>query len=142
MGTISQWSPGYDWRVSMSFLNKIVGRGKREIGNLAENAAQHYLIEQGLKLVTHNFNCRSGEIDLIMIDKSHLVFIEVRYRQFKAYGSAVESVTIYKQQKVKSAANYYLLQHNLLEKRACRFDIVAVTNSSDGPQFQWIKNAF
>ena len=42
----------------------------------AEQAAADYLTRQGLQLVTRNFRCRLGEIDLIMGDGKTLVFVE------------------------------------------------------------------
>lgn len=119
-----------------------MAQSKREIGQLAENAALDYLISHGLKLITRNFTCRSGEIDLIMLDNKHLVFVEVRYRQPSRYGTAIESITPYKQEKIKRAAQYYLLRQHLLETQACRFDIIAITQCINGPQFEWLKNAF
>ena len=52
----------------------------QEKGRVAEEKALAYLMKQGLKLITQNYNCRLGEIDLIMRDKNHLVFIEVSSR--------------------------------------------------------------
>ena len=48
----------------------------------AEKLAQDYLQQQGLKLLAKNFRTPRGEIDLIMRDNTHLVFVEVRFRQF------------------------------------------------------------
>lgn len=53
----------------------------REQGEYTESLACRYLKNKGLKLVEKNFNCRVGEIDLIMQDDNNLVFIEVRYRR-------------------------------------------------------------
>jgi putative endonuclease len=123
-------------------LGNILQRSKKQVGATAEMMALTYLQEQGLKFITRNFLCRNGEIDLIMTDKSHLVFIEVRFRRSSAYGSAVETITFQKREKIKKTATYYLLKHKLMEKQMCRFDIIAITRSPEGPQFQWIKNAF
>ncbi|MCG8083044.1 MAG: YraN family protein, partial [Candidatus Thiodiazotropha taylori] len=62
-------------------------------GEAAEQLAVDYLSRRGLKLVTRNFRCKVGEIDLIMREKRTLVFVEVRYRQSDDYGSALESIT-------------------------------------------------
>lgn len=112
------------------------------IGKAAEDFACKFLLKQGLRLITRNFYCRSGEIDLIMQDKEHLVFIEVRYRNSNIFGSAVESITYNKQQKLLKAANYYLSQNKLIEKVACRFDVVAITSLQSEKNTEWIKNAF
>ncbi|HET6592353.1 MAG TPA: YraN family protein, partial [Xanthomonadales bacterium] len=42
--------------------------------------AEKMLRGRGLRPVARNYHCRCGEIDLIMLDASVLVFVEVRYR--------------------------------------------------------------
>ena len=66
-------------------------------GESAEQQAYQFLLKKGLKLVTRNFRCKQGELDLIMTDEQTLVIIEVRFRQTDKYGSAAESVTRAKQ---------------------------------------------
>jgi putative endonuclease len=112
---------------------------KQQLGTSAEQYACAYLQKQGLKLVTSNFRCRLGEIDLIMYDGQELVFVEVRYRKDN---SAAASVTSYKQQKIIRAAYFYLQQQRLSDKVICRFDVVAVAAKQLGWQLNWIKNAF
>ncbi|MBV2123211.1 MAG: YraN family protein [Candidatus Thiodiazotropha sp. (ex Ctena orbiculata)] len=107
-------------------------------GEAAEQQAVDYLSRRGLKLVTRNFRCKVGEIDLIMREKRTLVFVEVRYRQSDDYGSALESITPSKQRKLLAAANLYL-QKNQIDQ-ACRFDVVAI-NGSANKRTTWIKDA-
>ncbi|MCG7934104.1 MAG: YraN family protein [Candidatus Thiodiazotropha taylori] len=107
-------------------------------GEAAEQLAVDYLSRRGLKLVTRNFRCKVGEIDLIMREKRTLVFVEVRYRQSDDYGSALESITPSKQRKLLAAANLYL-QKNQIDQ-ACRFDVVAI-NGSANKRTTWIKDA-
>jgi putative endonuclease len=115
------------------------------IGQQAEQQALRFLKQQGLKLITHNYYCRQGEIDLIMTDQQTLVFIEVRYRKNAHYGSGAESVTNSKQKKVRRTAEHYLLHKTKSPAPACRFDVVAIYPSDTAQsslQFDWIKNAF
>lgn len=111
-------------------------------GKSAENLACAFLQKQGLRLVSRNYYCRMGEIDLVMQDKEHLVFVEVRYRNDLRFGSSIESVTRHKQTKLCRTGLYYLQQHQLLEKICYRFDIVGITSQSGKPQVEWVKNAF
>ncbi|WP_439134217.1 YraN family protein [Pseudomaricurvus sp.] len=95
-------------------------------GQESERAAEQFLREQGLKLIQRNYRCKAGEIDLIMQDREHLVFVEVRFRRNSRYGSASETVNLQKQQKLIRAAQYYLqtcAKHSL---PACRFDVIAI----------------
>lgn len=83
-------------------------------GKQAEDLALQYLQSQGLKLIYRNWQCALGEIDLIMLNKQILCFIEVRYRKSQQYGTAQETVTPTKQQKiVKTAKLFYKKIHNL-----------------------------
>jgi len=115
-------------------------------GKDAEIACYKYLKTKGLKLVEKNFNCRHGEIDLIMLDKKTLVFVEVRFRKNNAFGGGLESITPAKQIKLRKTAELYLQHHN--DYKNARFDVVSMskntqTNSKKQPYtFEWINNAF
>jgi putative endonuclease len=113
-------------------------------GAAVEAAAERWLSAQGLVLVARNFRCKLGEIDLIMRDSAQLVFIEVRFRQNQRYGSAVESVTHHKQQRVVRAAQYYMDAHPQWRNRACRFDVLGAsrTSAEDILEWQWLRDAF
>jgi len=115
------------------------------IGQKAEQEALNFLKQQGLKLITQNYYCRQGEIDLVMSDQQTLVFIEVRYRKSHHYGSSAESVTINKQKKIIHTAEHYLLHKVKTPTPACRFDVVAIypsDSTQSSLQFDWIKHAF
>jgi putative endonuclease len=102
----------------------------KKLGGQVENLVCDYLRRQKLKLIDRNYRCRLGEIDLIMQDKTLLIFIEVRYRQHCNFGSSLESVNLNKQNKIIKTAEYYLLSKRLSEKIACRFDVVGVKPAS------------
>jgi len=110
----------------------------REFGQEKEQQACAYLTNQGLELINQNYQCKVGEIDLIMRDKETLVFVEVRFRNQANYGDGLESVTRNKQRKIIRTAQYYLLTNKQYQDDPCRFDVVAIA-----PQkIDWIKDAF
>ncbi len=119
-----------------------------QTGARAEAACCHYLLQQGLKLIDKNYRCRCGEIDLIMLDRQTLAFIEVRYRKNSTYGGAAASVTRVKQNRLRLTAEQYLQQNK--QYKYARFDVVAMaptahssnTSTNNGYTFNWIKNAF
>ena len=80
-----------------------------------------------------NFRTRRGEIDLIMLDNKVLVFVEVRFRSSVNFGSAEESITAQKCQRLTAAAQAYMQREGLTEKVSARFDAVAISpdKSSD-----------
>ncbi|MEM8499522.1 MAG: YraN family protein [Pseudomonadota bacterium] len=125
-------------------LRVIRGSSTQTTGGQAELAAAHFLQEHGLKRVEENFRCKLGELDLIMQDKSCLVFIEVRFRKSERYGSAASTVTTAKQNKLRKTALYYLKARRL-RHTAVRFDVVGMKPGEQAHkdyQFRWIKNAF
>lgn len=84
-----------------------------------------------------------GEIDLIMLDRDTLVFVEVRYRKDGDFCNPLETVTRSKQRKIIKAASHYLLTRLKSHDIPCRFDVVGVTREgTDNYHFEWIKNAF
>jgi putative endonuclease len=120
------------------------GNKRAAAGSAAEQAAQQWLRGQGLRSVAQNFRCRCGEIDLVMLDREQLVFIEVRLRSRSDYGSAAESVTGRKQQRLIRAAQLFLLANPRWSRAPCRFDVLAASApGADGAfEWQWLRNAF
>jgi len=115
-------------------------------GEDAEAACCRYLKSQGLKLINKNFSCRYGEIDIIMLEKKVLVFVEVRFRKNNNFGGGLASITASKQQKLRKTAELYLQQNKQYEN--ARFDVVSMSKNNqtktDKQQytFDWINNAF
>ena len=119
----------------------------REQGEYTENLACQFLKNKGFKLIEKNFNCRVGEIDLIMKDADNIVFVEVRYRRNNNFGSGAESITASKQLKLVKTAELYLQQNTKLNKYPSRFDVVSITgfietDNINKINFDWIENAF
>lgn len=115
---------------------------KQISGRLAEDAAQQYLQRHGLRLLCRNWTCRSGELDLVMLDGDTVVFVEVRYRRHVGWGGALESIDVHKQQKLIKAAQLFLVKENRWAKHPCRFDVIAIESGSAAEKPNWIRNAF
>lgn len=115
---------------------------KLALGRKAEDAACQYLTSNGLKLITRNYKCRRGEIDLVMRHDNSIVFIEVRYRHNNRFGSGAESVIRQKQEKIILTALHYLQSHKEAAGLSCRFDVIAVQPGTDKNHIQWIQDAF
>jgi putative endonuclease len=118
-------------------LHSIKRLFSRDIGKINEDLALKFLQNNGLQLIGANFNCRYGELDLIMRESDVLVFVEVKYRRSKSFGGALSAVTSAKQRKLVRTALWYM-QQNGLSNHPARFDVVAI----DGDDIQWFKNAF
>ena len=105
-------------------------------GENAESRAASYLARHGLAIVSRNYRCRVGEIDLVARDGEVLVFVEVRMRADGHFGGAIESVTPRKQRRIAAAASLYLRQFPRPPR--CRFDVVAMEYGD----IRWVKGAF
>ncbi len=115
----------------------------QSVGARLEQLALDRLQDAGLTLLARNFRCRVGEIDLVMLDRGCLVFVEVRYRKPNRFASALESIDVHKQRKLAKAALFFLGRHRAFRNHTVRFDVVAF----DGPApdrytLQWLKDAF
>jgi putative endonuclease len=112
-------------------------------GRDAEDLALAVLTGQGLRLVARNYRCPHGELDLVMSDGEMLVMVEVRFRRERGFGDAAASVNPGKQRKLLHTAQHFLLQDARYRRKPLRFDVVAVSETSDGKtQTDWIKDAF
>lgn len=111
---------------------------KRSIGTKQEQVAANFLRENGYNIITMNFYCRSGEIDIIAKDQEYLVFIEVKYRSSLQNGYPEEAVHIRKQRSIIRAARFYMLSQGISEDTPCRFDVVVIL----GEEIKLISNAF
>lgn len=109
---------------------------KRRLGEKYEKLAARHLQRNGLSLVDRNFHGTFGEIDLIMLDGSEWVFVEVKYRSQDTFGGAIAALTHQKLLKVQKTAEQYLMKQNLNSNLVSyRIDLVAI----DGSHIQWIR---
>lgn len=120
-------------------MNKTI---QKQIGDNAEDQACQFLKKHGLKLLTRNYHCVCGEIDLIMQDKEDIVFVEVRYRTQSNYASASETITSSKRKKLIRTATIFLQNKGWLHKKYSRFDVIAIDRNSNELRVNWIKDAF
>ena len=104
------------------------------IGQMGEDAALNFLLQQGFSLITRNWHCRFGEIDLIMRGSNLLLFVEVKYRKNNRFGGAAFSITPSKLAKLQRTIESYLLQNP--HDGACRLDAILI----EGDALQWLKN--
>jgi putative endonuclease len=112
-----------------------------EKGRIGEDLAADFLEKQGLEILTRNFRCPIGEIDLVGRDGRTLVFVEVKSRSGAGYGLPQESVSWTKQKRLTRLAQWYLKQ-NRYDRQPARFDVIAITWKAGEPQIRWIPNAF
>lgn len=99
---------------------------RRVLGQQGEDLACLFLQEKGYVIRERNVRTRDGEIDVIALDGRTLVFVEVRTRTADTYGTAHESITWKKRQKLRELALAYL-QRQAEPFPSFRFDVIAIT---------------
>lgn len=111
----------------------------REQGSRGESQALALLEQKGYRFVGRNYHCRWGEIDLIMLDRETLVFIEVKLRKSVKFGSPLEAITRTKQRRLIQTAQHYLLHHPY--QGPLRFDFVGISQFDGRIEIQHLENA-
>ena len=114
------------------------------LGPWGEEKAAEFLRRKGYALVTSNYRCKFGEIDLIVKNRRYLVFVEVKLRKSDAFGEAREFVDARKQERIRATAALWLETHETALQP--RFDVVEVY-APDGmhtkaPEIRLIEDAF
>ena len=115
---------------------------RKTTGMIGEKLAADFLTKQGYCIIETNYRCKEGEVDIIAKDGEFLVFIEVRAKNSRAFGSPEESVTARKKQHLKNVAARYQEIHDGLPLQ-WRIDFVAVELDGTGKptRLEVIKNA-
>lgn len=111
-----------------------------ERGLIGENIACEYIIQDGMEIIERNFRCKMGEIDIIAKDKDELVFIEVKTRGQKKYGTPSEAVGKTKKKHIYRVAEYYLMI-NHIENVFCRLDVIEIYMEGELCKVNHLKNA-
>ncbi|MCL4875677.1 MAG: YraN family protein [Anaerolineae bacterium] len=98
-----------------------------KLGYRGEDYAADYLTGLGYEIVTRNWRCKTGEIDLVAVDQNELVIVEVRTRRGEnAVSQAAESITPRKQEKLTALAEIYTSENERENISGVRIDVVVV----------------
>ena len=112
-------------------------------GAASELIAAAYLEARGVVVLARNLRCKTGELDLVCLDHTVLVIVEVRQRARADFGGAPASVNRRKQRKIIRATRFFLQRRADWRGRAMRFDVVALDGLPDRThRIVWIKDAF
>lgn len=106
----------------------------KEIGDVGEEMAARYLVNNGYRIVQRNYRTRYGEIDIIARDGLCLVFVEVKKKNSVRFGFPAEMVTAQKQKKLISMAESYL--YGLNYRGRWRIDVIGIL----GEKIDHLKN--
>ncbi|MFC1727485.1 YraN family protein [Patescibacteria group bacterium] len=116
---------------------------KLKPGEIGEELAAKHLKSKGWQIIDRNFQSKFGEIDIIALEASRnkktrkksltLVFVEVKTRWSKEFGSPEEAITPWKIQRMTKAAHYYKILHPQLPD-SLRLDAVVIDMTLESPE--------
>jgi putative endonuclease len=102
----------------------------KEIGKLGEKLVAQWLKIQNYEILQHNWRCRWGEIDLVILEPQDkaIAFVEVKTRSQNNWdANGLFSVDSSKQQKIIQTASLFLAKYPQLAELPCRFDVALVS---------------
>jgi len=99
-------------------------RGSKLVGAWGEALAAEYLRKKRYAVVASGYHSRFGEIDLIVQNKSYLVFVEVKLRKNAEFAQAGHYVDRRKQDKIRMTASMYLAENPTTLQP--RFDVIEI----------------
>ena len=114
------------------------------MGAWGESLAAAYLQKKKYTVLASGYRCRYGEIDLIVADKKHLVFVEVKLRKTNSFANAKDFVDYRKQNRLRTTAELYLSQNptDLIS----RFDVIEIYAprgiETEKPEIHHLEDAF
>jgi putative endonuclease len=110
----------------------------KSTGNVGEDLATNYLIENKYKILERNLRLSVGEIDILAEVRGIIVIVEVKTVKGSNFGLAQDLVRFKKQNKLKLLASAI---SQLYPKRTLRIDIIGIDMSGDEPHIEHLENA-
>lgn len=115
-------------------------------GNMGEDLAVRFLIENGYEIIARNYRLNDCEIDVVFKDTKnafcgigeYIVFAEVKYRETHMSGYGYEAVTKGKMKKIFKAAKHFLYTNRYSDDTPVRFDVISIEKE----KIEHIINAF
>lgn len=116
-----------------------LGRENLKWGQEAEQIASEYLLKEGYTIRERNWRMGKYEIDLILEKDNTIIFVEVKARRGDNI-APVDAVDLRKQQRTVRAGDAYLRMLPMMY--SYRFDIVAITGTSESYTLEHLEEAF
>ena len=115
---------------------------RNKTGVWGEIFASRYLRDRGYKILSTNYVCRFGEIDIVSLKDNILCFVEVKTRSENAIYEPKEAVGSDKQARIIAAAQAFSQVYPYTEQM--RFDVceVFLNEKRQAVKINYIENAF
>ncbi|MDR3230614.1 MAG: YraN family protein [Synergistaceae bacterium] len=108
-----------------------------ELGRRAEALAAAHVEKLGWQLLSRNFSCRLGELDIVALDKkeNELIVVEVRYRTIGEMQSPSDSIGPKKLRSLVATGRAYVGEIGW--EGPWRIDLIGITASPRDPETLW-----
>ena len=103
---------------------------KKASGKQGEDQAAAFLKSSGMEIIAQNYRSKTGEIDIIALERETIIFIEVKTWSVFGMEDLRYGVDIKKQRKIIKTAKFFLSENRKYSNMAIRFDVIFVSNNS------------
>ncbi|HWE87826.1 MAG TPA: YraN family protein [Pseudonocardiaceae bacterium] len=118
------------------------GNRGHELGRAAENLAVAYLESHRLVVLSRNWRCAEGELDIVATDTRRLIVVEVKARSSGSFGPPERAVTQRKIARIRAATQAWRREYRI-SHCPIRFDVVSVFWPPSGsPRLHHLRGAF
>ena len=100
-------------------------RAKDAVGRYGENVATRYVQDAGWRVLDRNWRGPDGELDIVALDGTALVTVEVKTRRSVEFGYPAEAVTPRKAARLRRLTAQWVAAHDV-RPRSIRIDVIAV----------------
>src|SRR5579863_7525549 len=94
-----------DW--ADRWYEELPWRKRIALGVRGEQIAARHLRRRGLMILARNYRAAGAEVDLVVLDRTTLVFVEVKTRAGSGFGAPQDAVDAAKQKRIRRAAESY-----------------------------------
>ena len=113
---------------------------RKRIGDKGEDNAVNFLFASGYEVLERNHRFGRGEVDIIALKNSVMVFIEVKSRKNTYFGYPETFLSQPQQDRIHRAAEEYVLRKEW--QGEIRFDIIAILWDGKEPMLDHFEDAF
>lgn len=96
-----------------------------QLGRLGEDLAAQQLQREGWQIIERNLRLSQGELDIVALEATTLVFVEVKTRRTFVTGLPQAAVTSQKLRRLRRLAGEFLMHHQV-PHRDVRLDVIAI----------------
>lgn len=112
-----------------NFANFVVMARHNEIGEWGEKMARDYLVSKGYAVMDKNSRVGCGEIDIVAVKGTRIVFVEVKTRS-SDFADPLDAVDEKKMKRLVRAADAFIRSNKIMHDP--QFDIIAVVGVPEG----------